>query len=606
MNLKINFDELPESEQNFLTMVYGSQVVSRSVYNLKKILYVKELEENEKVFFDKNNLVSTNFFIQKLYKIQGNLIPLRFNLAVNKLIENTEELRMNYCIVDDRTLKVFFEKRGEMPPIIYRNLENVPDIDLTLQNIMEADMRQNFDLQHDHLIRFSVFHTADEEYAVLITMPQPIENYFDIQNLFRDALNIETLPTESKFSLKYSPSISESIQDYWSKILNDLPKMPEIPFSKLFKGKYKQKAYYMNIPAAIMSDLREKAKSNKMMLIAIFQSAWAMLLQEYNKSQDTTFSVLIPDKSSVYLNTMPVRIKTNEESTPQNIINEQFKQILISQPYACNNFVAIQNIIQKQNKTFNYFLSFGDFLKDELFYSKTTGLPEGQFVMQNSWNAQNTMLGVYFHYTENEVKISILYNESHFVNDFGELLAKRYYIVLQQMLTDWNLDYNSFMTRLTNRLNAEPTEKEDNIAFMQNFIFKLEILQGTGTGNLQKLLKFAKLDTYFEGDRIHENEIKNNIIFVVEGKLVRSIETGDGWYNTLDIVKEKRWINENILLPSHKVKMSAEVLTEKAILLLLPLNDMETFLSREPSVEHKLFMHVLGEMEKYQKLWIQS
>ena len=43
---KIKFDDLTKPEQNILTQTYGSQ----SGYNLKKILYVQELNEAEKVF----------------------------------------------------------------------------------------------------------------------------------------------------------------------------------------------------------------------------------------------------------------------------------------------------------------------------------------------------------------------------------------------------------------------------------------------------------------------------------------------------------------------------------------------------------------------------
>ena len=160
---KIAFENLPQNEQLFLTQVYGSQ----KGYNLKKIQYVKELSDDEKIFFEKNNFVSPNFFVQKLYKVAGDISPLKFNLAVSKLIEHTDELRTNFCTLDNRVLKVVFENRKELPRIIYRNLMNDADIDSTLQNILEADMRQNFNLRYDTLVHFSVFHTGEFEYAVL-------------------------------------------------------------------------------------------------------------------------------------------------------------------------------------------------------------------------------------------------------------------------------------------------------------------------------------------------------------------------------------------------------------------------------------------------------
>ena len=175
---KIYFENLPQAEKNILTQVYGSQ----TGYVTKKILYVEEISDDEKYFFDKDNFVSPNFFVQKLYKIAGNILPLKFNLAVSKLIEQTDALRTNFCSVDTRTLKIIFTARNELPEIVYRNLENTPDIDSALKNILDADMRRTFDLRHDSLIRFSVFHTGEAEYAVLITMPKILEDSFEVKN----------------------------------------------------------------------------------------------------------------------------------------------------------------------------------------------------------------------------------------------------------------------------------------------------------------------------------------------------------------------------------------------------------------------------------------
>ena len=602
MNKKIKFEELLKDEQDVLKQVYGLQFSDTRGYNPQKIIYIEELNDEEKQFFDKNNLISVNQFVQKLYKISGNLIPLRFNLAVNNLIKNTEELRMNYCQVDNRMLKVFFEQRQEMPEIIYRNLENVPDIDTTLKSIIEADMRQNFDLRHDNLINFSVFHTADEEYAVLITIARLIEDSIDIKNFFREAMNLQTLPsTKKKIKLSIN-HISESIQNYWSKIFDDMSNLPSLPYSRINTGIYKQKAYHTVIPSDIMSDLREKAKSNKMMLMTILETAWAILLQEFNQSQDVTFATIVPSKTDEEFNMIPVRVKIESNTILQEIIDQQFKQLIVSQPYAS------VKIIEPQGKQFNHFLSFNDFLKDERLYSTTEAQPDGQLVLQNSWNTKSMQLELYFHYSENITSISILYDENKFTMNFGEMLSQRYILILQQMLTDWNLNYEQFINRLSNRIKeiSKEVNKEDIMAYLQNFISQLALLQGINEGTLQKLLKIAKLSTYFEGDRISGTEIERNLIFVSEGKLVRSIETNDGWYKTLDIVKENDWINETVLLEKQRNKMSAEILTEKAILMKISVEDMKRLLAAFPNIEYKILQHVLNQMEKYQRLWIQS
>lgn len=600
--MKIKFEDLPKEEQNILAHLYGSQ----SGYFSKKISYIEEIEEDKRYFFEKNNFISPNFFVQRLYKVVGNIVPLKFNLALSKLIEKTDEFRTNYCTAGHRTLKIIFENRKEMPSVVYRNLENTPDIDSTLKNILAADMRQVFDIRHGNLVRFAVFHTGPEEYAVLITMPHIILDSFDVQQFFLGVMDLNVMPTTEKPKIKMPPKKSEPIKNYWTGILKDLPQMPAIPMAKNISNVQKQQAYRVPIPSAVMSDLRAKSQSNKLMLMAIFQSAWAALLQEFNNSLDVVFSTLLPDKTTEDVNAVPVRIKSSKTEKLSSLVNQNFKQVLISQPYACNNFSIMQEILMPQNKNFDYFLSFNDFLKDEKLFSEVEGLPGGQFVLQNSWSSENAKFGIYFHDNDGSVSISILYDANKFSNNFGENILKRYLIVLQEMIIDWDLDYGKFLERLSQRLTAEFSKKESEDIHITDFISRLDILHSSDKGIWQFIKESAVFKTYFEGDRIDEKDIESSLIFVAYGKIVRSIDTGDGWYTTLDILKEKRVVNENIFLNDRKTKISAEVLTDKAVLMSIKFDDMEKVFKSAPSVRYSFLMYVLKELEKYQRLWIQS
>ena len=605
MSKRLKFGELTKSEQDVLNQIYGKQNSNLNNYQRQNILYVESLNQDERLYFDTNNIMSANQIVQKLYKISGNLVTVHFNRAVNNLIQNTEELRANFCQLPDRILKVHFDKRLETLSVVYRNLKNSADIDSDLKHIMEADMRKRFDLRHDCLIRFSVFNTAHEEYAVLVTTIKLLENSFNIKNFFREVMGLELLPKEMQTMTAFTAEVlSESVKNYWAKMLDNLPNLPTLPYVKTISGLYSQQVYYSAIPADIMSDLRGKAKSNKMMLMTILELAWAILLQDFNKSQDVAFATLVPSKKESSTNMIPVRFIASNQATLQELVNQQFKQLLVSQPYA-----SLASIMPN-GKHFNHFLDFNDFLREEITYSTVKAQPDGQLVAQNLWCTHSTSLGVYFHYSEYATKISILYDENKFHNKFGEKLTKRYILILQQMLTDWNSPYDTFKESLGNRLKQLETEAETEIedtrAYLKNFISQLELLQGAQVGTLQKIFGAAKLATYFEGDRISGADIENYLIFVVEGKLVRSIETGDGWYNTLDIVKTNGWVNETAFLEERKTHMSAEVLTEKAVVMNIHVGAMIKIFKEAPDVEYKILQHVLRVMEKYQRLWIQS
>jgi hypothetical protein len=134
------------------------------------------------------------------------------------------------------------------------------------------------------------------------------------------------------------------------------------------------------------------------------------------------------------------------------------------------------------------------------------------------------------------------------------------------MLTDWNEPVEYFMERLKTRWEAKFQEldesQEDSRSIIQDALSRIALFQECEQGIIQLFILGAKLYTKFEGDRISEHEVENQLVFVLSGKVARSIECGDCWYKTLDILKENIWINENLMLPKHKVKISAEIITE--------------------------------------------
>ncbi|MBQ1919038.1 MAG: cyclic nucleotide-binding domain-containing protein [Schwartzia sp.] len=108
----------------------------------------------------------------------------------------------------------------------------------------------------------------------------------------------------------------------------------------------------------------------------------------------------------------------------------------------------------------------------------------------------------------------------------------------------------------------------------------------------------------FQGDRIEGTD--RDFLFVAEGKLARSIEDGEGWYCTLDIVKDGAWINETVMLEERKATLSVEVLSERAEILVVSKEAMENILTQHPSLYKKIITYAVSQLEKYQRLWAQS
>lgn len=602
--LQLTFDE-----KNILESLYGRQVSGTGGYNPRKLEDIVELSAQEKKFFTGKNFVSPHFFVQTLYKVRGNFNPLKFNTVVNRTIRDNKNLRSNFCNVGTRTLKVIQPAQIVKPEIIFRNFTQMePDeFNDEFRKIMEADMRRDFDLRYDLLIRFAVYRTSDDEFAVLVTAAQLIIADFDIEKFFVElfgATVADKPATPSKDIPQYN---QEAVHNYWSQILHKAPPIAKLPFECDNIGAYRQKAFLTKIPADILSDLRGRAQSNRKMLTAILQSAWGFMLHLTNRKRDCMFCQIL--SASDTLNVIPVRVTDENNSTVEKIVNQLFRQLVVSQPYSRVDSMDLENLFGREKNLFDHFLSFKEFQSGELNYIETPADANGKIISRNSWDAQGMKLGVYFRYSEKNLSMSFLYNERKFLNCGVERLCALYEDVLKQMLVDWNVKYSDFIERLDNRINAKVAEqipRMDDKKIIRDFLAQLPILQGRYAGTIGLFDDYAKLITNYEGDRISGDMLAKNFIFVVDGKLSRNVDTGDGWYMPLDIVAHNGFVNPTSLLKQQRLMLSAEVLTERVELLTIPHDIMLDVLRKNPEVALSMMTFALEQMERWQLLWLQS
>lgn len=603
--LQLSFDE-----KKVLESIYGRQIDGVGGYNPRKLESIKDLTATERRFFAGKNFVSPYFFVQTLYKIRGIVNPVKFNIAVNKMLAEDENLRANFCNLGTRTIKVINSAAVVKPEVIFRNLttSDADELDDTFRKILEADMRRNVDLRHDPLIRFAIYKTSEQEFAVLVTIAQLISESFDVEKFFCKITHTTVEIESPKTQPDLQPKNQEAIRDYWAKILDKAPPPAALPCERNSSGAYRQQTFRTTIPVDILSEMRGRAQSHRLMLTAILQSAWGFMLQLTNKRRDCLFCQIL-SAENFSLNVIPVRLIGDNNSTVEQIVRQQFRQLVVSQPYSCIDWADLSDLTG-QRKLFDHFLSFKEFRFSELNYVAAPAQPQGKLVYRNSWDAQGMKLGAYFRYSENNLSISFLYDAEKFVNRGVEQLCSLYEFILQQMLVDWNAKFPQFQKNLAKRAemqtNFEETPREDEQKKIRNFLSQLPILQGRYGGTIGLFEGQAKIITRYEGDRISGDALKKNFIFVMDGKLARNIDIGDGWYNPLDIIAKNSFVNPANLLERQRLTLSAEVLTEQTELLTIPHDVFIEILRKNSEVALSIMNYSLKQMERYQMLWLQS
>ena len=602
---RLQFLELSPNLQEKLTQIYGKQPLNEKSQYANKIIYLRELNDQEK------NLVSANFVTQTLYKFSGMLNTFKFSREVHSCIESAEELRTNYCSGDEKNFAVVLKKNITEPEITFQNLQNLDDdeLDGALKKLMEADMRRDFNLQKGNLIRFSIFHTKDSEYAILVTAAKILLEKFNVEEFLKNALGVEYKSLSTKPAFEYQPQLESSIREYWAKILKNLPKKQNLPYLQPARQNEDRQTYRAVIPAGIMSDVKKIANTNRIMLMTMLQTAWGLMLQEYNETDDAAYCLFVPskDKNGRRINTFPMRLNNSEELTVEKLVRNQFQQILISRPYSQFDWSSL-NEISGESEIFDHFLNFNEFMAEDQPFTQIETQSKLELVTQNSWQAKDFRLGIYFNYSEDEVSMSVMYSKNRLEMKKAAILSKRYLMTLNQMLTSWNSSVAKCKNNLKNRILAERNKipPEDEKAQLQNFVSKTQLLQGIKRGVLQTFMKSAKFSTKFEGDRIFDEELTSKLIFLVEGRAALSIESNSGWYNVLEMKIAGLPLNENIFLSEKKYKVAAEILSEQAVILEIPIEDMRAILNQNPELWQNIAEFSINELANYKKLWIKS
>ena len=617
MFVKEEWSGLSEPDKTVLTSVYGAQVGNGNGISRWSIKYVYRLDENEAIASEK--------LTQTIYKVKGTLMPNLFNRAVAIATMSEDVFRTGYCRVDgNKTLAVVIENTPNSSAVLFRNLESLDDDELneTISKIAEAELRQDIDLRYAPLIRFAVVHTAADEYAVIVTLPSIAEPFFDFKSFIALALGRATkMPKSSQASSELTRIHSENkaVTDYWTRLLSKLNDAPRLPGAK-YKTPLTLKSahadngrinFVAHIPPDILSELKVRAKSNRLMMAAILETAWALMLQNFNDSNDVAFFVVPTMKNgnqdATGESVIPVRITNPDDVIVRDVIDATFKQVVISSPYAYYDRFLFDKILAKQGKHFDHFLNFFRLEGEGKRYSEIIPDQLGAVVSVNYRDLRSiNRLSVYFHNEGTKVTISFFGEKNTFSPGDLEFLANGYLTTVRQTLIDWDAPLDFFVERLKDRqrtaLQAFSVYDSKEIL---DFASKLALLHECDKGFLQEFVKNTAIDRYFEGDRIPANE---KLLFVVKGRVARSVDVGDGWYNVLDIIKENEWLNDTIFMmdDDNALAQSFEVLTESAIVLSVSFAATKVLINNNPLFALNIIKNISRQAEKFRRLWLQS
>ncbi|PQP81876.1 non-ribosomal peptide synthetase [Paenibacillus sp. PCH8] len=338
-------------------------------------IYALSPMQNGMFFHNLLHSKSEAYFLQTALDLHGSLDVEAFTKSLDQLIERNSILRTNFHSKwKNGPLQVVY--RHKRNGLIYEDLRemNEEDREAYVADYTRADKIKGFDLSQDVLMRISILQTQDQTYRFIwnyhhilmdgwclsLVIQELFDGYFAIQ---------EQRKLEEKGTIPYKHYIEwlenqdhEASLKYWSDYLQGYDEQTTLPKEHTItkSDEYHSEHMICTLSQELTGQIAQVASQNQVTLNTFMQTAWGMLLQKYNGSEDVVFGSVVSGRPAaivgveriigLFINTIPVRIQTQGNETFAAIMKRNQEQAVASHPHETYPLYEIQaETSQKQN-----------------------------------------------------------------------------------------------------------------------------------------------------------------------------------------------------------------------------------------------------------------
>lgn len=310
------------------------------------ILYHKRLAEE-----------STNYVVQCSYRVSGDFCQEVFIKAYELLHETHSVLRTSivYEQVTEPRQIVFTNKGAECNVYQYNGNEQAYEAE------KQQDIQRGFNLEHDTLLRASIHYVSRDDTRLVFCFHHIIIDGWsfallmgELQGLYSRLISKET-PEAIKANIKIDNTFEEHVRTvikkgranaltYWGELLSGYEEPTKIiSWENKIPAGPGVEAIFAELTETDSIRLYETAKFVRVTLSVLLETAWGVVLQQYNNCNDVVFGKIVSGRGSqiqgiesaagLFINTIPVRIQAEKNDTFRSLLEKIQKQAIDSQEF---------------------------------------------------------------------------------------------------------------------------------------------------------------------------------------------------------------------------------------------------------------------------------
>jgi fengycin family lipopeptide synthetase D len=332
---------------------------------------------------------SSAYFIQFEVVISNDLNIKCLEKSLNLIVEKYDVLRTNIVYTNIKKPKQVILREKQVN-INYQDISDLtPDsIKSYIDDYKKEDKKRGFNITNENLTRMSVFKIAPQKFTIIWSFHHIIVDGWSGTKILVDFFDIYKLisqnheynhdsgkPNSYKDYVKWLTSQDKNTAlAYWADYLKDYDTPIDIP--KVLQGincqkQFELQEYMIKIDEDTTNKLVKIASGNNVTLNALLQTIWGLLLQRYNNTDDVVFGYVesvrptnidgIEDMVGVFMNTIPFRVKCEEDDIFIDLLKTTQRKILNSNKYGFTSLAEIQENSYLKNNLINHISVFQNY-----------------------------------------------------------------------------------------------------------------------------------------------------------------------------------------------------------------------------------------------------
>lgn len=232
-----------------------------------------------------------------------------------------------------------------------------------------ADKAKGFEETQAPLMRISLFRLGDRRYRLLWSHHHSLLDGWSVPLVYGEVMEVyEALVQGRSVAVEAAPGAGpgyasyvewllaqdeEEAREYWRSNLAEVETVTRLPYDKLVgEERPRHDSQVVSLSASDTAELKALAKRYQTTVNTLVQLAWAILLQRYSGEREVMFGAVISGRSAevkgietmvgLFINTIPVVVRFDEEGTIGSLISGLHKEFQRSQSYGHLSLTEIQ------------------------------------------------------------------------------------------------------------------------------------------------------------------------------------------------------------------------------------------------------------------------